>query len=51
MKNGFNEVLNKGTFCIEAYHGLIMAASQEDSVEELKDMKKKVEEGIEMCEK
>ncbi|KAK4377676.1 hypothetical protein RND71_003972 [Anisodus tanguticus] len=28
-----------------------MVASQEDSIEELKEIKKKVEEGIEMCEK
>lgn len=50
-KNGFSEILKKDPFRVEAYHGLVMVASQEDSVEELKEIKKKVEEGIKMCEK
>lgn len=50
-KIGFSEILKKDPFLVEAYHGLVMVASQEDSVEELKQIKKKVEEGIKMCKK
>ncbi|KAL3357071.1 hypothetical protein AABB24_017647 [Solanum stoloniferum] len=50
-KIGFSEILKKEPFRVEAYHGLVMVASQEDSVEELKEIKKKVEEGIKMCDK
>ncbi|MCD9645991.1 hypothetical protein HAX54_035483 [Datura stramonium] len=50
-KLGFSEVLKKDPFLVEAYHGLVMVASQEDSVEELKEIKEKVEERIKMCEK
>uniref|UniRef100_M1ARL0 Chloroplast lumen common family protein n=1 Tax=Solanum tuberosum TaxID=4113 RepID=M1ARL0_SOLTU len=50
-KIGFSEILKKDPFRVEAYHGLVMVASQEDSVEELKEIKKKVEEGIKMCDK
>ncbi|XP_027768216.1 protein SLOW GREEN 1, chloroplastic-like [Solanum pennellii] len=50
-KTGFSEILKKDPFRVEAYHGLVMVASQEDSVEELKEVKKKVEEGIKMCDK
>lgn len=50
-KVGFNEILKKDPFRVEAYHGLVMAASQDDSIEELMEIEKKVEEGIKLCKK
>ncbi|KAL3642520.1 hypothetical protein CASFOL_013335 [Castilleja foliolosa] len=50
-KNGFNELLKKNPFRVEAYHGLVTVASQEESSEELKDIEKRVEEAIKLCKK
>lgn len=50
-KVGFNEILKKDPFRVEAYHGLVMAASQDESIEELEEIQKKVEEGMKMCKK
>ncbi|KAL3628589.1 hypothetical protein CASFOL_027635 [Castilleja foliolosa] len=50
-KNGFNELLEKDPFCLEAYHGLVTVASQEESSEELKAIEKRVEEAIKFCKK
>lgn len=50
-KVGFNEILKKDPFRVEAYHGLVMAASQDESIEELAEIEKKVEEGIKLCKK
>ncbi|KAL3825968.1 hypothetical protein ACJIZ3_021997 [Penstemon smallii] len=50
-KNGFNELLKKDPFRVEAYHGLVTVASQEESSEELRSIEKRVEEAIQLCEK
>ncbi|XP_059298225.1 protein SLOW GREEN 1, chloroplastic-like [Lycium ferocissimum] len=50
-KIGFTEILKNDPFRVEAYHGLVMVASQEEPILELKEIKRKVEEGIKMCEK
>ncbi|KAK3016096.1 hypothetical protein RJ639_006340 [Escallonia herrerae] len=48
-KIGFNEILVKDPLRVEAYHGLVMAASETDSSEELKEVEKRIGEGMEMC--
>ncbi|XP_008794537.2 protein SLOW GREEN 1, chloroplastic-like [Phoenix dactylifera] len=51
-KQGFEEVLQQDPFCVEAYHGLVMAASQsEESYAELDGILKRVEGALEMCKK
>ncbi|MCD7466281.1 hypothetical protein HAX54_002844 [Datura stramonium] len=50
-KVGFNEILKKDPLRVEAYHGLVMAASQDESIEELVEIEKKVEEGMKLCKK
>ncbi|XP_059305656.1 protein SLOW GREEN 1, chloroplastic-like [Lycium ferocissimum] len=50
-KVGFNEILKKDPLRVEAYHGLVMAASQDESIEEIKEIEKKVEEGMKLCKK
>ncbi|CAN4116893.1 unnamed protein product [Withania somnifera] len=50
-KVGFNEILKKDPLRVEAYHGLVMAASQEESTKELEGIEKKVEEGMILCKK
>ncbi|KAG1339183.1 putative protein SLOW GREEN 1, chloroplastic [Cocos nucifera] len=51
-KQGFQEILERDPFCVEAYHGLVMAASQsESSHEELDGILKRVEGAMEMCKK
>ncbi|XP_004246742.1 protein SLOW GREEN 1, chloroplastic [Solanum lycopersicum] len=50
-KVGFNEILKKDPFRVEAYHGLVMAASQDESIDELMEIEKKIEEGIKLCKK
>ncbi|XP_008788995.2 protein SLOW GREEN 1, chloroplastic-like [Phoenix dactylifera] len=51
-KQGFEEILQQDPFCVEAYHGLVMVASQsEESDEELDGILKRVEEAMEMCKK
>ncbi|XP_070049072.1 uncharacterized protein [Nicotiana tomentosiformis] len=41
-----NEILKKDPLLEKTYYVLLMVASQEDSIEELKKIKKKIEEGI-----
>ncbi|KAK4349080.1 hypothetical protein RND71_031835 [Anisodus tanguticus] len=48
-KVGFNEILQKYPFRVEAYHGLVMAASQDESIDEIQEIEKKVEEGMRLC--
>ncbi|CAA2967552.1 protein SLOW GREEN 1, chloroplastic-like [Olea europaea var. sylvestris] len=48
-RRGFNELLKVDPFRVEAYHGLVTAASQEESGEELEKIKKKVEEAMKLC--
>ncbi|KAA8516475.1 hypothetical protein F0562_017019 [Nyssa sinensis] len=50
-KLGFNEVLSKDPLRVEAYHGLVMTVSQADFGRELKEIEKRIGEGIEMCKK
>ncbi|KAJ8532908.1 hypothetical protein K7X08_015797 [Anisodus acutangulus] len=50
-KVGFNEILKKDPFRVEAYHGLVMAASQDESIEEIQGIEKKVDEGMRLCKK
>ncbi|CAK9153862.1 unnamed protein product [Ilex paraguariensis] len=50
-KIGFNEILENDPFRVEAYHGLVLAASQGDSTSELKDIERRIEEAIQMCKK
>ncbi|KAJ8538352.1 hypothetical protein K7X08_014892 [Anisodus acutangulus] len=50
-KVGFNEILQKYPFRVEAYHGLVMAASQDESIDEIQEIEKKVEEGMRLCKK
>ncbi|GFY93283.1 tetratricopeptide repeat (TPR)-like superfamily protein [Actinidia rufa] len=46
-KLGFNEVLEKEPFMVEAYHGLVTVASQGDSESELKELEKRIEDALE----
>lgn len=50
-KNGFNELLKKDPFCVEAYHGLVTVASQEESSEDLGIIERRVEEAMRLCKK
>lgn len=50
-KVGFNEILKKDPFRVEAYHGLVMAASQDESIADLKGIEKMIEEGMKLCKK
>ncbi|XP_009781876.1 protein SLOW GREEN 1, chloroplastic-like [Nicotiana sylvestris] len=50
-KVGFNEILQKDPFRVEAYHGLVMAASQDESIADLKGIEKMIEEGMKLCKK
>ncbi|KZV51779.1 hypothetical protein F511_11467 [Dorcoceras hygrometricum] len=50
-KNGFTELLNKDPFSVEAYHGLVTVASQDESSEELENIEKKVEDAMKLCKK
>lgn len=50
-KQGFEELLEKDPFLVEAYHGLVMAASQSDADGDLDDILKRVEDAIELCKK
>lgn len=47
----FNEIINKDPLRVEAYHGLVMAASQDDSSPELKEIEERIEEGMELAKK
>ncbi|POO02432.1 N-terminal acetyltransferase A, auxiliary subunit [Trema orientale] len=51
-KYEFEEILKKDPLRVEAYHGLVMAASQSgDGENKLRDMTKRVEEAMKRCEK
>lgn len=50
-KLGFRDVILKDPYYVEAYRGLVVAASEDESVEEMKKIEKQVEEGINMCKK
>lgn len=50
-KDGFYELVKKDPFCVEAYHGLVTVASQEESSEELEIVQRRVEEAITLCKK
>ncbi|KAK6146953.1 hypothetical protein DH2020_017865 [Rehmannia glutinosa] len=50
-RNGFDELLKKDPFRVEAYHGLVTVASQEESSEELGNIEKRVEEAMRLCKK
>lgn len=47
-KAGFNELLEKDPTRVDAFHGLVMAASEGDS-KELKDIEKRVQKAMEIC--
>ena len=49
-KYEFEEILKKDPLRVEAYHGLVMVASQSGE-KNLKDMTKRVEEAMQHCEK
>ncbi|KAF6148867.1 hypothetical protein GIB67_014238 [Kingdonia uniflora] len=49
-KLGFEEILSKDPFVVEAYHGLVMAMAQSESGE-LDDVMKRIENVMEKCEK
>ncbi|KAF8396693.1 hypothetical protein HHK36_018320 [Tetracentron sinense] len=49
-KLGLEEVLSKDPLFVEAYHGLVMAASQSES-DELNDVLKRIENAMEICRK
>lgn len=52
-KKGFNEILDKDPLRVEAYHGLVMVASQDEakSSTELAEIEKRIREGAEMVKK
>ncbi|KAI3474468.1 hypothetical protein Pfo_029329 [Paulownia fortunei] len=50
-KNGFNELLKKDPFRVEAYHGMVTVASQEESSQELGNIERRVEEAMRLCKK
>ncbi|KAM0053337.1 putative tetratricopeptide-like helical domain superfamily [Helianthus debilis subsp. tardiflorus] len=52
-KLGFENIITKNPFRVEAYHGLVMAASagNESNLTELDDVEKRIEQGIELCRK
>ncbi|XP_009409535.2 protein SLOW GREEN 1, chloroplastic [Musa acuminata AAA Group] len=50
-KRGFEELLEKDPFLVEAYHGLIMATSQSEDDGDLDAILKRVEDAMELCKK
>lgn len=51
-KSGFNGIILKDPLRVEAYHGLVMAASQDDvDTEELNEIKKRIDMAMIMCKK
>ncbi|KAI3512077.1 hypothetical protein L1887_19253 [Cichorium endivia] len=50
-KLGFEQILTKDPLRVEAYHGLVMAASAKESPNDLKDVERRIIEGIEKCKK
>ncbi|CAL5420080.1 unnamed protein product [Camellia sinensis] len=47
VKLGFNEILEKDPFRVEAYHGLVMTVSKADSEFQLKEIGKRLVEAME----
>lgn len=50
-KYGFGELLTKDPFNVEAYAGLLIEASQEESSKKLEEIEKNVEERMKLCKK
>ncbi|KAM7526293.1 hypothetical protein LguiA_016195 [Lonicera macranthoides] len=50
-KLGFNDILSIDPLCVEAYHGLIMAALESDSSSEVKEIERRIGEGIDKLKK
>lgn len=50
-RSGFYELVKKDPFRVEAYHGLVTVASQEESSEELAVIERRVEEAMALCKK
>ncbi|XP_076917190.1 protein SLOW GREEN 1, chloroplastic-like [Bidens hawaiensis] len=50
-KLGFEEIIKEDPFRVEAYHGLVMAASASESVDELKSIETRIVDAIELCKK
>ncbi|KAL6998293.1 hypothetical protein U1Q18_008419 [Sarracenia purpurea var. burkii] len=48
-KLGFNQILEKDPSRVEAFHGLVMVASQADADHELKEIEKRIGEAMEIC--
>ncbi|KAB1224001.1 hypothetical protein CJ030_MR2G007951 [Morella rubra] len=48
-RNGFEEILQKDPFRVEAYHGLVMVSSEKFEENFLEDVTKRVEEAMEKC--
>lgn len=50
-KRGFSEIISKDPFRVEAYHGLVMAESQDESSGELEQIESRIEDAMKMCKK
>lgn len=50
-KKGFNDILDKDPLRVEAFHGLVMVASQDESSPELEEVEKRIREGAELVKK
>lgn len=50
-KKGFNEIISKDPLQVGAYHGLVMAASQDEISEELKGIESRIQEAMKLCKK
>ncbi|KAH0462674.1 hypothetical protein IEQ34_010249 [Dendrobium chrysotoxum] len=50
-REGFEEILSANPFVVEAYHGLVMAASRSRDVKELGGIVERVEEVMQRCKK
>lgn len=50
-RRGFEELLSKDPFLVEAYHGLVMAASQAENDGDLDGILKRVQDAMELCKK
>lgn len=48
-KEGFNEIIAKDPCQVGAYHGLAIAVSEGDSIEEINVIQEKVQEAMKMC--
>lgn len=48
-KKGFNEIIAKDPFQVGAYHGLAIAVSEGDSIEEIQGIQERVQEAMKMC--